>query len=286
MLFLLPLYFLKSVVEKESDKPLEACELFITVNGERLALDDYLIGVLAAEMPVSFHEEALKAQAIAARTYALRQTDYGKKQILSTTAHQVFNTPQTRKEKWQTAFAENENKLVNAIEATEGQILTYDGQLITAMFHASSQGQTESAENYGGNSIPYLQIVTSTEQLAGEEIQLTQAQLNKLLGKNFESTHYENLHITRNASNRVAKVEINGVTWTGREFRDKLQLRSTNFDWQWAMDTAVITTFGYGHGVGMSQQGANALAQSGATAQEIVAHYYDGAKLETMNSCQ
>ena len=119
MLFLLPIYFLKDVKEpmqqvQETTKT-NTCQLFIKVNGVEIEIDDYLIGVLAGEMPASFHEEALKAQAIAARTYALKKMSQGEKEILSTTAHQVYQDQKLRQEKWQAAFATNEENLAQAV---------------------------------------------------------------------------------------------------------------------------------------------------------------------------
>lgn len=287
LLFLLPLYFLRSNEEHSSivAPPVESCTLTIKVNGQEVELNDYLIGVLAGEMPVSFHEEALKAQAIAARTYALKQTDTGKKEIQSTTAHQVFNTAETRQQKWKTAFAANENKLAQAVKETDNQVLMYEGQLITAMFHSTSIKQTESAENYSGSNIPYLQAVFSPEQRPAEQVLFTFKELNQLLKQSFNSKHYQNAKIIRNDSNRVEEIEINGKKWSGRDFREQLNLRSTNFTWKWSTQGVSVTTLGFGHGVGMSQYGADTMAQNGQTAEQILAHYYPGTKLEKMNFC-
>lgn len=282
------MYFLKSdeTEQQQLVAPAEnKCTLMINVNGEEVELNDYLIGVLAGEMPISFHEEALKAQAIAARTYALRQTDSGKKEIQSTTAHQVFNSTETRQQKWKTAFAANETKLAEAVKATENQVLMYDGQYITAMFHSTSIEQTESAKNYSGNSIPYLQAVSSPEQRPAEENLFTFKELNRLLQQNFSSKQYRNAKIIRNDTNRVDEIEINGVKWTGRDFRNHLNLRSTNFSWQWSAKGVTIKTLGFGHGVGMSQYGADTMAKNGYTVEQILAHYYPGAKLEKKNFC-
>lgn len=288
-LFLLPLYFFnndeKQPKQPEQQQENNACILLIKVNGEELEIDEYLIGVLAGEMPVSFHEEALKAQAIAARTYALKQTNFGEKEIQSTTAHQVFQPVNMRQEKWQAAFATNENKIAQAVYETANQVVMYDGQLISAMFHSASFEKTESAKNYSGNPVPYLQMVTSPEQAATEQMEFTFPQLNERLKVNLKSTQYKQIKLTRNDSNRVEQVNLNGVQWTGREFRERLGLRSTNFTWQWSTKGVTIITRGYGHGVGMSQYGANTMAQSGQTATQILAHYYPSTKLEQITYC-
>lgn len=291
LLFCIPLYFVKDI--KSTPKTLETpeasvnqCEIYVKVNGEEIALNEYLIGVLAGEMPASFHEEALKAQAIAARTYALRKTEYGKKEIQATTAHQVFETVEKRKEKWQAVFSTYENKIEQAIEATGNQVLTYDGQLITAMFHASSSKQTESAKNYSGHEIPYLQSVTSIEEPLSETVNFTFAELNEKLQQKLSADVYRKMRLTRNDTNRIEQVTINNIVWTGREFRELLQLKSTDFSVKWSEKGVEITTLGYGHGVGMSQHGANAMAKNGATVESILNNYYPGVQIEEANYCK
>lgn len=289
LLFILPLMFFKrdKVEQSELSPPSqeENCHILITVNGQQMPLDDYLIGVLAGEMPVSFHEEALKAQAIAARTYAIKQTDYGQKAIQATTAHQVYQTTEVRQEKWQQAFLTNENKLAQAVHETENQIITYNGELITAMFHSSSSHVTESAKNYSGNIIPYLQSVSSPDQQPNEEKHFTFKQLNSMLKQNFSANDYKKIKLSKNDTDRVAQVQINDTKWTGRQFRELLQLKSTDFDVKWSASGMTFTTNGYGHGVGMSQHGANLLAKNGQTAEQILAHYYPNTTLETIKSC-
>lgn len=297
LLFCIPLYFVKEInsspqtievqeTSKAPATPENQCEIYVKVNNEELPLNQYLVGVLAGEMPASFHEEALKAQAIAARTYALRQTNYGKKEIQATTAHQVFQTEEKRKEKWKTVFSTYENKIEEAIEATGNQILTYDGQLITAMFHASSSKQTESAKNYSGQEIPYLQSVASIESPSSETVKFTFAQLNDRLQQKFSASTYRKMNFAKNDANRVEQVKVNNAVWTGREFRELLQLKSTDFSVKWSKKGVEITTNGYGHGVGMSQHGANAMAKNGSTVGEILQNYYVGAKIEEANYCK
>ena len=285
LLFILPLMFVKKSKIEQTVPEEDICTIMITVNGQKMPLDDYLIGVLAGEMPVSFHKEALKAQAIAARTYALKQTAYGVQAIQATTAHQVFQPTEQRQEKWKEAFFTNESKLAQAVNETENQIITYNGELITAMFHSSSLNTTESAKNYSGNTIPYLQSVSSPEQRPSEEVHFTFQQLNKLLNQNFTANTYKKMKLIKNDNDRVAQVQINATKWTGRQFRELLQLKSTNFVVKWSASGITVTTYGYGHGVGMSQHGANTLAKSGQTAEQILAHYYPNTTIETTNYC-
>ena len=290
MLFLLPIYFLKDAKEPrqqvQETTNTNTCQLFIKVNGVEIEIDDYLIGVLAGEMPASFHEEALKAQAIAARTYVLKKMNQGEKEILSTTAHQVYQDKKLRQEKWQAAFATNEENLAQAVRQTEDQVITYNGELITAMFHSSSNQTTESAKNYSGNNIPYLQAVSSPEENTAQQTNFTFTELNALLKKNYTAKQYKNVQIKRNDTNHVEQITIHNKKWSGREIRELLNLRSTNFTWQATAKGVTITTYGYGHGVGMSQNGANTMAGQGSTAQQILAHYYPNTTLKKVNYCE
>ena len=291
LLFCIPLYFVKGLKStpptlETPAAPEKQCEIYVKVNDKEIALNEYLVGVLAGEMPASFHEEALKAQAIAARTYALKKTEYGKKEIQATTAHQVFQSEEKRKEKWQAVFSTYENKIEQAIEATGDQVLTYDGELITAMFHASSSKQTESAKNYSGHDIPYLQAVSSIEEPLSETVNFTFTQLNEKLKQQLSATAYGNMSLARNNTNRIEQVTVGKVVWSGREFRELLQLKSTDFTVKWSAKGLEITTRGYGHGVGMSQHGANAMAKNGTTVEAILNNYYPGAQIEEANYCK
>ncbi len=268
-LFTVPLLYYKK------QKPVqEPCEILITVEGETqsIPLEKYLVGVVAAEMPASFHPVALQAQAIAARTYVIRNTDYGKKAIKPTTAHQVFIDEKVRQQKWLTAFDQYEQKITDAVKATANQIILYDEEPVSAMFHASSNGATESAKNYSGHDLPYLQSVTSPE-VSNETIIMTVSELNDKLQTNWTQDDFLALQLERNSSNRVQTVK-GKQQFSGREFRELLQLRSTDFILIKDGRDIAITTKGYGHGVGMSQYGANELAQNRATVEEIISHYY------------
>ncbi|WP_042472317.1 stage II sporulation protein D [Bacillus ndiopicus] len=268
-LFTVPLLYYKK--QKQAPEP---CEIFITIEGEAqsVSLEQYLIGVVAAEMPASFHSTALQAQAIAARTYVIRNTNYGQKPIKPTTMHQVFINEKARKQKWLTAFAQYEQKITDAVQATAGQMILYDGEPISAMFHASSNGVTESAKNYSGHDLPYLQSVTSPEE-SSQTITMTVAELNNKLQTNWTQGDFLALKLERNSSGRVQTV-IGKKQFSGRDFREQLQLRSTDFTLMKDGNDIAIITKGYGHGVGMSQYGANELAQSSATTEQIITHYY------------
>lgn len=279
LLFSVPFSIKSDNVQPERVQSKEtACEVIIKVGEQQVPLETYLVGVIAAEMPASFHVEALKAQAIAARTYALRKTEFGELPIATTTAHQVYETKEEREKKWQAVFSQYESKIEQAIRETEGLVAMYDEALITAMFHAASFEQTESAKNYSGSALPYLQSVTSTEKVE-EENQYTVNELNTRLAATFSLQDYKQAKLSQNDSGRVEAVKIGQREWSGREFRELLALKSTAFTINIIEGKVHIKTKGYGHGVGMSQYGANEMASRGALAEDILKHYYKGIEI-------
>lgn len=277
LLFFLPFSFL-------TKEKTETCEYFIEVEGEKepFSLEQYVKGVISAEMPASYDLEALKAQAIAARTYVLKSTNYGQIPIEASTRKQVFKNEQQRQEAWKEKTKEYEAKLNKAVKETQGQILTFNDELITAMFHASSNGQTESAKNYGGTEYPYLQSVISPEE-AITNVNFSIEDLNEKLSSSFTAQHWANAKIIKNSTGRVETLIVGNKQWPGREIRTLLQLKSTDFKIELKGGEVTFTTSGYGHGVGMSQVGANELAKKGANAEEILSHYYKGTIVNKLN---
>ncbi len=294
LLFSFPFLVIKkspqvAVVHLPEEEEVEVCPFEITVEGmdKPIPLEEYVKGVVAAEMPVAFHEEALKAQALAARTYALRTTKKGAQPIAKDVSAQVFYTEKERKKNWGKAFSKNERKIEKAIQATAGEVIFYDDELISAMFFSTSNGQTEAAKNFSGTDIPYLQSVESVgeDQLTPayqEETKIPLADWNESLGVNWDASTFEALQLVRNSSGRVQRIEVDGFTKDGREVREQLNLRSTDFDIAFDLtnNLVLIDTVGYGHGVGMSQYGAEALAQQGLTAEEVITHYYQGTSIK------
>lgn len=246
-------------------------KITLSASNEQIPLDDYVMGVVAAEMPASFHMEALKAQAVAARTYAIHQTKSLTLPIQTSTIHQVY-FPVNNLTK------EYEEKVRAAVEATKNEVVTYQNQIISAMFHAASNGQTESALNFSGTDYPYLQSVTSLETKE-QEMTFTLIQVNHLLQSTLTLADITNAKITKNETGRVKSIQIGSKTWTGREFREHLQLPSTDFTISVNNNSIIIKTKGYGHGVGMSQVGAHQLAEGGYSYKEILAHYYQNTKI-------
>lgn len=293
ILFIAPL-LLKQKVEQAHSKEnvqeeAQSCDLTIRVEevGEDIPLEQYVHGVLAGEMPATFHDEALQAQALAARTYALKMTNYGEEPIAKDVSAQVYLTEQERKEKWGSHFKKYEKKTAQAVEKTAGEVITYDGELITAMFFATSNGHTEDVENFSGSPIPYLQSVESEgeEEVTPtfvENNELTLKDWNTLLDDKWNEKRFESLQLVRNSTGRVQEMVADDFQKTGREVRELLGLRSTDFNIAFDVDNEriLIETVGYGHGVGLSQYGAEAYAQAGKTAKEIVTHYYTDVRIE------
>ncbi|MTH53991.1 stage II sporulation protein D [Bacillus mangrovi] len=285
--------------KEKQEKPLETksgvtVSVYRTAQGkvENVPLEDYVFGVVAAEMPADFEEEALKAQALAARTFIVKKlsgesrmaTPAGSKaDVTDTVVHQVYKNKGEWKKIWGSDYDWRAQKVLTAVAETTGQILTYKNQPITASFFSTSNGYTENSEDYWPNAIPYLRSVESawdkeSPKFYNQQI-FTVADFERKLGVKLSSAETIGTVTKRTSSNRVASVDIGGKTLTGRDVRDKLQLRSTDFAWTRKDGNIVIQTKGYGHGVGMSQYGANFMAKDGKTYKEIVGHYYNGTTL-------
>ncbi len=293
-LYMLPVALSERKVDNSPQlKTEQACEIYIEVEGqkEKIPLETYITGVVAAEMPVSFKKEALKAQAIAARTYALKTTNYGKETIAPTVARQVFYDEDQRKANWTSNFPGNEKKIVEAITETKGQVLLYNNELITAMFHSTSNGKTESAYGYSGNDIPYLQSVASNSDQSSPKFtameEWTLAEWNALWPIKWQAADFSRFQLFFNDSGRVERLQLGNNVWTGREVRTLLNLPSTDFTISFDKNTGKVgvTTQGYGHGVGMSQYGAEAMASEGKSAAEILHYYYQQIEIKTIDAC-
>lgn len=264
---------------------------------ETVPLEDYVRGVLAAEMPIDFELEALKAQALAARTYVVRrmveqdtsQVPVEGALVTDTVSHQVYLSEETLAERWKDeAYVRNMAKLNQAVEETRDMIITYEGKPINATFFSTSNGYTENAEDVWPFALPYLKSVRSPWDVQSpsytETVTFSYADLLKKLGVSSISTNSSDKTGIRvletSEGRRIKKVMIGGKSLDGTDVREKLGLKSTHFEWKWEgtgkKAKLHITTYGYGHGVGMSQWGANALAENGRTAEEIIRYYYQG----------
>lgn len=263
-----------------------------------LPLETYVSGVVAAEMPPEFELEALKAQAIAARTYIVNKAmtkDFSNVPVegawvTDTVAHQAFFTTDAIKQNWgiwKTArFLE---KVYQAVKETSGLIMVYDGQPIDATFFSTSNGFTENSEDYWSQEIPYLRSVPSPwdKQLSPKYEQTFRVPLKefyqKLSIKEVAVSSGAGLSmqiLERTEGKRIKSVRIGDQIYSGREIREKLGLPSSHFQWQLRDKHVEIKTYGYGHGVGMSQYGAQGLAKEGYNAEQILKYYYKGIELK------
>lgn len=251
-------------------------------NGEiiTLELQEYLIGVVAAEMPASFNLEALKVQSVIARTYVLDKIKKGIT-ITDTVSTQKYIDKEEMKKQWGISFDKYYNKIKTAVEMTEEEVVKYNNELIECLYFSTSNGKTENSVEVWGNYYPYLTSVDSNLDKETtsyfREISISVDEFkNKLSIENIESIEI----LERNQSNRVRKIKVNNTIYSGIEFRNILNLRSTDFDITIENDLIKIKTYGYGHGVGLSQYGANQMANNGYNYQEIIKHYYQGVYLD------
>lgn len=264
--------------------------------GEVLSLTpvDYITGVTAAEMPAFFETEALKAQAVAAHTYALwqmgRQLENPdpdlKGAFLSTdpSRFQAYKDPAALRELWGDLYEENYARVREAAEAVIGKIMVYQGEPIVAAFHALSSGKTESAADIWGADIPYLAAADSASDAEVENYRtvraLPAAEVEAMLKSRAEGLELSGepadwIQVTsRSDSGSVLTARVGNLTATGSELREWLSLPSADFTVEASEGKLLFTVLGRGHGVGLSQYGANAMAKAGASYEEILHHYY------------
>ena len=251
-------------------------------------IEDYIIGVVAAEMPASFEPEALKAQAVAARTYAMykketRNLDYD---LIIGTKDQAYQTNEELLKKWGVSFFKNYLKVRDAVLATEGEILTYNGQTINAFYFSMSNGYTENVESVFKSDLPYLKSVPSTwdnESIKNYEFTKTISKEDFCKSLEIPCDNIKIENIQKTSSNRVASLTINDKTFLGTKVRSLLGLRSTDFTIECLDNDIKITTKGYGHGVGMSQYGANGMAKENHNYKEILNYFYQNTEISKKN---
>lgn len=262
---------------------------------EQLPLEQYVAGVVASEMPATFAEEALKAQALAARTFIVNQLLAEEvvglpdgATVTDTELHQVYKNESDLKEIWGQDFAKNYRKIINATAATAGEILTYNGKPISAQYFSTSNGYTENSEAYWSSPFDYLTSVSSpwdkdSPKFYDKKV-IPIRQFEQLLNVAINDSNELGKIIERTPGKRVGKITIAGKTFTGREIREKLQLQSADFQMTRKNDHIIVETKGYGHGVGMSQYGANGMALAGKQYDEIVKYYYRGVEISQLDN--
>lgn len=265
-----------------------------------MRLEEYLCGVVAAEMPASFEEEALKAQAVAARTFTLRHLPAcggtpcgrcGADVCTDSTCCQSYRSAEQLASKWGADAAYYSARVEEAVYSTAGEVATYEGALIEALYHSTAGGMTESSENVFASAQPYLVSVESPGEEGSahyrDSITFPRKSFITKLNAAFPRAELSakklevQVEITaRFASGRVKTVRLGKVEVTGRQFRKALDLPSANFTIEFVGEDVRVSTKGYGHGVGMSQYGANAMAKEGSDYRAILQHYYTGISIE------
>lgn len=261
-----------------------------------ISVREYLIGSVSAEMPASFSDEALKAQAVAVHTYAERQhivsQEQGKDYDFTNdpAIHQAYYTENQLRERWGNEYDTFHEKISSAVDAVKDELLFYDEEPILSVFHAMSSGKTDTAGNVWGSDKPYLQSVDSVSDKNAPQyekvVTYTAEQVRCILG-NAKSS----LYLEGNASEwfgtpnvtdagTVLSIPIGNETFTGQEIKSLFGLRSASFSIDVEDNQVSFTTYGFGHNVGMSQYGANAMAKDGCTYQEILAYYYPNTSLQ------
>lgn len=278
---------------------LDKIKLYLTNKEEIVTLgkEEYILGVVAAEMAADNNAEALKAQALAAYTFAYRKhlqnNKAGNEYDLTndSTLDQRYIDEEGRKIKWGEEFSKNENKLKQIVQSVSNQLIVYNNEPILAVYHAISSGKTETAKNVWGSDYPYLQSENSVgDLLCAEyysELKVNSDEfIHKITGLGIEVNCEAEKIIgssKKSQSGTVLELELCGKKCTGMKIREAFGLRSAAFDIIFKNNMFVFTVSGYGHGVGMSQFGANYLAQQGSDYKEIIATYYRGSEIVNIN---
>jgi len=267
---------------KNNFKDINLSYVDINYNDKHLKvnIDDYIIGVVAAEMPASFEEEALKAQSVASRTY-LVNTLSTNNLVDTTTNNQVYIDKTAMKDKWGIDYIKYYNKISNCVKETKDKIITYQNKPIKAFYYSMSNGYTESSLNVFNEQLDYLNIIESKWDKDNQEI-ITISKNDFCTKLNIDCSNIIISNIKKDKSNRIETITINNKMYTGIKIRKLLNLRSTDFEIDITDSLISVTTKGYGHGVGMSQYGANNMAKEGYTYEEILKYYYQNIEISNI----
>lgn len=330
ILFFVPVLFVRKSekINNEFNESERKIRLLFSGKNEivELSLDEYIMGVLIGEMPVSYELEALKAQAIVARTYTLNKiinspNSHENADMCDDINHcQAYKTKEYALACWDDEEENDKwNKIKKAVLETQNEVITYNGQLINAFFHANSGGKTEDSLNiWGKENIPYLKSVDGFEEdIFADSVEISYKDFENIMKKNYSNyisrfdetvnktedakryieelpnieqkeTVAENVNefikiLEKNSSGRVSKIQVSNIVMEGTVFRSLFGLRSTFIEINIGKNYIVFNTKGYGHGIGLSQDGANALAKKGLNYQEIIKHYYTSVNIEKYN---
>lgn len=268
-------------IKKVTTKINKQKEIIIRINKDneikKINLEDYIVGVVAGEMPASFHMEALKAQAIASRTFAMYKLETNNREydLETTVDDQVYINETEMKTKWGSEYDFYYKKIKEAVKETKSLVMKKDNKIFKSYYFAMSNGQTaDSVSVFKENTIDSVSSPWDNESL-NKFMVTTEYNINDLKEKLNLKEELKTIEIlSRDKTNRVENISVNNKTYTGIEFRKLLSLRSTDFEIEIKNNKCYITTKGYGHGVGMSQYGANGMAKDKYKYDEILKYYY------------
>ncbi len=271
--------FASAKAEKEDEITLYRTKSKETV---KLSVSDYLVGVIGAEISPLYSEEAIKAQAVAAHTYALYQTEKGVTLTDDYTKHQAYISPEEAKEKWGDKYDLYMKKITSCVDEVKDKIITYKGEIILPAFFALCSGKTENVKDIWGNELPYLVSVTSEgDKLSPDLVSekgITREEFEAFAGIALSETPVFSLDCTE--AGAVKKLTIDGKDFDGDDVQKAFSLKSNNFSLTYSENKFIFTVLGNGHGVGMSQYGADFMARQGADYIEILKHYYTNTTIE------
>ena len=287
IVFIYKLYFLEEIKLNYIENRNIRVKRLATGVIEVMPFEEYIVGVLAGEMPIYFEKEALKAQAVASRSYAFKRIGYNKDNdydVVDSVMNQVYLDLNYLKDVWGINYTENINKLRSVVNETLDEVLYYDNEVIDAMFFSTSNGYTEDVSNIFNFDLPYLKSVDSfwdkdTSSAFKSSMTLSLKEFYEKLALPYKDTL--NIEIVEKSStNRILKLKINNVLFLSKDVYSKLGLKSYDFEIKKVGNKVIIDTCGYGHGVGLSQYGALGMAKEGYNYIEILKYYYTGVNID------
>lgn len=258
-----------------------------TGNIDVVPIEEYIVGVVSGEVPISFEMDALKAQAVAARSYVLKQLEYNKNKdydVVDTVMNQVYLDSDQLKNRWGNDYESNLNKAKAAVLETKGEYLDCNGSVVEALFFSTSTGYTENSGEVFPTQQPYLKSVASmwdadVSPVFNDYFHFSLADFYRLLGVEYRDNVYVDV-ISTTSTGRIKQIKINNKVFSGDQVQYLLGLRSTFFTITQNGNSVDINTKGFGHGVGMSQYGAEGMALNGYKYDEILKYYYQGVEIK------
>ncbi len=285
-------YVILLIFPSEYDK---SNEISVYIHDENKTLkmdfDKYIFGVVAAEMPAEFEYQALCAQSICARTYALKKSDAkshpNKEDVCTDPKHcQAYLSNDSLKNKWGKNYDKYKSKISDAVNNTSNLVITYNGELIDAIYHSSNNGFTENSEEVWQAKVDYLRSVESPDENSPDynlNVSFTPTELYGIIKSHYPDAVFEKGigDIAYTQGKKVKNITLYSLKIPGKTIREILNLKSASFDIEEYPDKVIFITHGYGHGAGMSQYGANSFAKKGYDYKDIIMHYYTGTTVKT-----